>query len=275
MKIATHLQTSDNTFLQASQLIHHIIDLSHGSPPVTTALGDAFNHLKQFVDRLTSCEEKTLRQHPVIAAKLVRLHAARGIYEYHDEIERARSLLDSSDPSARIQSYTTTHFPSTAIHNRLFGQFIEKKSTCLVVGCGALPSTTMLLGENTSLQLTAMDRCPQSTSLASKLLAIWNQSPVKLKTADLFSLSCFDEWDVIFVNALVGANTANYLFDKQSVIKHFLTHCAPGTLLVLRTPYSTGQWMYPQINQSWFANHFSTVISPPTPERSALMVIEC
>ena len=223
MKIATHLQTADNTFLQASRLIHHIIDLSHGCPLVTMALADAFEQFKEFVDGLTYGEEKTLRQHPVIAAKLVRLHAARGIYEYHDEMERARSLLDYSDPSARIQSYTATHFPSTAIHSRHFSQFIKKKSKCLVVGCGALPSTTMLLGENTSLQLTAIDRCPQSMLFADKLLAIWNQSPVTLKTADLFSLSCFNEWDVIFVNALVGANTANYLFDKQSVIKHFLT----------------------------------------------------
>ena len=275
MKITTHLQTADNTLLQASQLIHHIIDLSHGCTPVTTALAGAFNRLKQFVDGLTSCEEKTLRQHPGIAAKLVRLHMARGIYEYHDEIERALSLLNSSDRCTRIQSYTTTHFPSTAIHSRLFGQFIEKKSKCLVVGCGAVPSTTMLLGENTSLQLTAIDRCPQSMSLADKLLAIWNQSPVTLKTADLFSLSCFDEWDVIFVNALVGANTANYLLDKQSVIKHLLTHCVPGTLLVLRTPCRTGKWIYPQINQSWFASYPSTVITPPTPKRSALMVVEC
>ena len=275
MKVATHLQTADNTFLQASRLIHHIIDLSHGCPLVTTALADAFEQFKEFVDGLTYCEEKTLRQHPVIAAKLVRLHAARGIYEYHDEMERARSLLDSSDQSTRIQSYTTTHFPSTAIHSRRFSQFINKKSKCLVVGCGALPSTTMLLGENTSLQLTAMDRCPQSVSLAGKLLAIWNQSPVTLKTADLFSLSCFNEWDVIFVNVLVGANTRNDPFAKQSVIKHLLTHCVSGTLLVLRTPYCTGKWIYPQVDQSWFASYPSTVINPPTPERSALMVVEC
>jgi Nicotianamine synthase protein len=91
----------------------------------------------------------------------------------------------------------------------------------------------------------------------------------------LFSLSCFNEWDVIFVNALVGVDTDNYLVTKQGVIEHILTHCASGTLLVLRSSYRTGQWIYPQVDQSWFASYPSTVITPPTPERSALIVVEC
>jgi hypothetical protein len=274
MSLASEVEKNeDNVRSTLFQLIDHIDGVNCSEPNSIPRLHDYFFMLKQVIVALGVDSAKIL-MHPFVQSKLFSLHKARAHYEYHSELLDAAALIDSPEREILVQQYAQKHFPHTAIHSNVLSQLIDGCSECLVIGSGALPSTVMLLGESTRLEITAIDRCDESVRLSKKILDIWSVvnrgKPISVKVADVLSVTNFDSWDCLFLNALVGVGEH---CSKNVVLEHILQYCEPGKVLLLRTPHMVGQWVYPSVDTALFEGLSVTYIPPPVVDRSGLLVV--
>ena len=264
-----------STLFEIKNLLTEIISVdSSSSDESLVKLKNKFNSLKEITKILSRKHAELLLACSDIQLLLKSTHVIRAFYEYYDEILSAKALLANEDYEKLIKNYSLINFPETAIHHEKFKRLSENKKHCLVVGCGAIPSTVMLLGENTDLRLSAIDRCATSIDLASSILSFWQRSPVSLKAIDVLSLTDFSDWDCIFLNALVGGDEGMGGASKKEVVNHMLKYCEKETLLCFRTPHLVGQWIYPKIDVSILKDYNVTHIPPPVADRSGLTIVQ-
>jgi Nicotianamine synthase protein len=200
------------------------------------------------------------------------LHRLRGRYEAWLELAQAQQLLACTSGAHGLREYVQKHWPQTAIHSQAFMRHVCGKQSCLLVGCGALPSTALLLMEHTSLRVTSMDRLPQSCLWAQKVLSMSGHPLDPVLCEDAASRTHFDEWDVIFVAALAGVSEAGQAGSRHTLIQHLLRHAAPGTLICLRSANGWGRLIYPTVALEQLSGFDVDVIHAPVVGRSDLVL---
>ncbi|MFM2450783.1 MAG: hypothetical protein RIS44_3233 [Pseudomonadota bacterium] len=203
---------------------------------------------------------------------LASLHRLRGRYEAWLELAQARQLVACTRSAHGLREYVQKYWPQTAIHSQAFRRHVRGKQSCLLVGCGALPSTALLLMEHTSLRLTSMDRLPESCLLAQKVLSMSGRPSGLVLCEDAADRTHFGEWDVIFVAALAGVSEAGQAGSRHTLIQHLLRHAAPGTLICLRSANGWGRLIYPTVALEQLSGFNIDVIHAPVVGRSDLVL---
>lgn len=204
---------------------------------------------------------------------LAALHRLRGRYETWLEPLQARQLLASVPSPRDLGDHVRRHWPQTTIHSAAFQRRVQGRRSCLLVGCGALPSTALLLMEHTPLRVTAMDRLEDSCGWARQVLALSDRRPGPVLCQDAAALTDFGEWDVVFVAALAGVNERGQAGDRDALIRHLLRHTDPGTLICLRSANGWGQLAYPKVSLDAFGDCDVETLPAPVLGRSDLVLV--
>lgn len=228
-----------------------------------------FDELSKLTSSLSVSETEVLLVNREISQLVKSVYHLRAEYEYYHEQACAVDLLSDLQSTKKIRQYTSRWYPSTSLHSERFRAVSEKSHHCLVVGCGAIPSTIMLVGENTPLKITGIDRCSKSVQLAHRVLSVWGRQPITLHAIDVFSMTDFSQWDCIFLNALVGVSRDS----KRVLLQHLFEYCEKDTLLFVRTPHLVNRWLYASLDLSNADDHILEYISPPLVDRSGLTIL--
>ena len=227
----------------------------------------AFKLLDPLIHTTSAAEAMFILSQQSIARLVEPLHRLRAQYEIQAEISSALSLLDEADVKSATIAYMNRHLPLTSIHDPLFRQQVSGRKRCLLVGCGAFPSTAFLLLKQTNLHLVCLDSSAKSCQLAQSLLTIQWRDRVSVLSADIFDLTVFNDWDVIFISALACVDK------REQLTTHLLDYLKPGTLLIFRSAYALGRLIYPTVDCSDFLNSNIQLIHAPKPGRSGLVLV--
>ncbi len=201
------------------------------------------------------------------------LHRLRGLHESWLEQAQARELMASLATPDALNDYVQRHWPRTTIHSDAFRRQVRGRRACLLVGCGAVPSTAWLLMAHTALRVDGMDRSPDSCAWAKPLLSLPGRGVPTVLCEDAAERTDFSEWDVVFVAALAGVGERDQAGDRDDLVQHLLRHVAPGTLICLRSANGWGQLIYPKVSLDSLQGCDVETLPAPMLGRSDLVLV--
>lgn len=103
----------------------------------------------------------------------------------------------------------------------------SSKDIILVVGCGALPSTTALIATKTNAEVIAIDKDPKAVDEANRFVKNLNINNVKIENANGLNYT-ITKFDLIFL--LFG------LKHKEEILSNFAKDMKDSTRIIFRMP---------------------------------------
>ncbi len=220
--------------------------------------------------------ERLFRDARIRAAEagLQRLRAA---YEFAKEMARARAILDSPQPAARLAG-----FMAEELHWALGPELRAALQDCrrvLVAGSGPLPLTALAIAAETDAAVTAQERDPEAFALAGDVIALAGFGDrVDGLQVDLVDLENLERYDAIVGAVLLGVEPQGTPFDsKAALLRSVVARIGPATKLILREPHGIGRLFYPPAD---FGEDGDLALSrhapdsgPEVPYRSGLIVL--
>jgi len=175
-------------------------------------------------------------------------HLQRLCCEAEIELERswAARIVASRDPGQELRDfpYYDNYRRLTRLeHHTVAGLTIIRPRRVAFVGSGPLPLTSMLLAERHWVQVDNIDVDPDATRRALALTAALKVPRLRFHTADVLDHVDFDDYDVVWLAALVGLD-GQY---KRRVLAHLFEHLRPGALLLARSAHSLRTLLYPPL----------------------------
>ncbi|KAL1350727.1 hypothetical protein HN51_014744 [Arachis hypogaea] len=115
------------------------------------------------------------------------------------------------------------------------------------VGSGPLPLTSIVLASN-HLPSTTFHNYDIDSSANSSAMRLVSGDPdlskrMAFHTNDILDVSCLEEFDVVYLAALVGMDKE----EKNRVIDHLSKYMAPGAVLMLRSAHGARAFLYPVV----------------------------
>ncbi|MBP9686269.1 MAG: GNAT family N-acetyltransferase [Candidatus Doudnabacteria bacterium] len=202
---------------------------------VSLALTEEANQYQEFPD--------------AIQRVLPEIHTLASLGEYELEKHWAERVVASAFPVIALEQYPYFHNYEqlTQLEYQSLKVLGERRlARCLFVGSGPLPLSAILLARTFGTRVTCMDKAAEAVSLSARVLeAIDLTQIVDVVQADIFEAANLHEFDVIFLGALVGMTEE----EKQKIIQHVFTHCAVGSLIVIRTAHQGRRLLYPAYDE--------------------------
>jgi predicted O-methyltransferase YrrM len=212
---------------------------------------------------------------PVIQDHRDLVQRLRAYHECVNECRLAESILVTEDPRKMIDDYMALTYPLTAIHTTEFRDSVRDDLSCLLIGCGAVPSTALLLLDHTDMALTCVDRVAESCALGQRILEASGRRSTRFLNADAMDLFDLREWDVIFVSALAGMTwEAQDMNTRDALVEHLIRNSRHDALIIFRSAYALGNLIYPSVRLNQLRGYRAKAIRAPDLGRSSLAIFQ-
>jgi nicotianamine synthase len=211
-----------------------------------------FGDLVQLSIDAPRCEGVRVLADPVLRGIQESLWRVCAHGEFELELDWARRIAASDDPWATARS-----FPYYENYVRLTQ--LEALSLCgvsgrlprsvVLIGCGPLPLTGLLLASIHGVSVRAIDVDAEASQLANAVAERLEIPHFRAHEGDALSLPATAEEEVVFLAALVGINRR----DKLRVLRHLGSVMPAGALLLVRSARSLRSLLYPEIDPAALA----------------------
>jgi nicotianamine synthase len=200
-----------------------------------------FYKLEELVDDDPVTANEVLGNPQVTQAIRLFQHAyARCIFE----MERDWTLRILEDASA-LTSYKKFDQYRLRVHLevQMLSLFAKRTITSvLVVGCGPLPTTGILLASEFKLRTHCLDVNDEAIALARKVAQKLNSSIDQFILSNILDCPSLSDYDAIIIAQSVGMSEE----EKKLILLHVLDRIDPGAVIILRLPYLLEEILIPK-----------------------------
>lgn len=125
------------------------------------------------------------------------------------------------------------------------------KKSILFIGSGPLPLSPIFMAKKYNVSIDTIDIDKNACTISRKILNVLKiNQKINIYNEDVFNITDFSNYDVIFVAALVGKTEK----EKNSLIKHITKHATQNTYLILRSVSDLGALLYPEVSSKCLKN---------------------
>ena len=127
-----------------------------------------------------------------------------------------------------------------------------------LLGSGPMPYTSLCFQERygPSVSFLNVDRNPEAIELGSKVVESCGFDNITFKEADVSTLTCLADYDVVHFAALIGATPEQ----RRNLIVAVAGCMRPGALLLVRSTDGLRQLLYPPANME--SQQIRSVVTP-------------
>ncbi|MED6193108.1 nicotianamine [Stylosanthes scabra] len=181
-----------------------------------------------------------------IRSNLIRLC---GIAEGHLEHHYSTILGSYDNPLHHLHlfPYYNNYLKLALLEFTILSQHNNLPHKIAFVGSGPLPLTSIVLASN-HLPSTTFHNYDIDASANSSAMRLVSGDPdlskrMEFHTSDILDVTCLEEFEVVYLAALVGMEKE----EKNRVIDHLAKHMAPGAVLMLRSAHGARAFLYPVV----------------------------
>jgi len=224
----------------------------------------------QLVEGALQLNKVSLSQSDVVA---VQQTCARG--ELAMETYWSKKIADSSDSWSELQT-----FPYYENYQQLTELEYQTLQTCvdhadhLVLFCGGgpLPLTAVMLATEHNQKVTVIDNDANAVLLSTNLIqALGLQHKVRIVCADAGSFAKYNEFNTVFVAAMVGSTQAS----KQKVFSYIQKEVTPDAHILTRSSWAGRTYLYEPVSDQIVASFIKKKeVRPAAPIVNSVLVLQ-
>lgn len=264
----------DDAFSENWKLVDHTVglclDVIHNGKESDSRLERTFAELDDILMYMGDAEISAVRRDPRYRSIRESFHLIRAAYEYSREMALAEAIVAARRESM-AEEFRSADWYEAAQSFEVGVLTPYRVKRLLWIGAGPFPTSALyLVRANPELSIACVDRDAKACAVAREVIGIYDCPAMEVVRSDALELFDFSRYDCVLVGLVVGVAHA----EKSRVVRHFLEHVPPSTLLAFRTAVGAGTIIYPSVDLDLLRGVDYRLLPDPPQKLFSMIVVD-